>query len=244
LRLAGLAQGEDRLVLDQPQLVRGVRAARVGEALHRPPHRLVGLATEVEHRCRRRGKARAARVTHSVHFTSGWPRRAWWAASYCSRLSARKPMRTDTYLPLVECFHWMLSSSTSTPAAASSFGSSASRPLSAAPMALSSKVPGNWKPCSGLSDLISIGALSGPSWPNPSATPAQRSDAAMDAPSTPTCAPMATATAQGSEMPVSARTPMLPLLLAALLLPALPAVAQQCSSSRLGQTPPAVNFRV
>src|SRR5690606_34106386 len=118
LRLAGLAQGEDRLVLDQPQLVRGVRAARVGEALHRPPHRLVGLATEVEHRCRRRGEARAARVTHSVHFTSGWPRRAWWAASYCSRLSARKPMRTDTYLPLVECFHWMLSSSTSTPAAA------------------------------------------------------------------------------------------------------------------------------
>src|SRR5690606_18054823 len=249
LRLAGLAQGEHRLVLDQPQLVRRVLATGIGEALHRPPHRLVSLAAEVEHprrarRARRGGRGLAG--AHRVHFTSGWSRRAWWARSYCPRLSARKPMRTDTYLPLEECFHWMLSSRTSTPAAASSFGSSVSRPLSAAPMALSSKVPGNWKPCSGLSDLISIDALSGPGPPNPGTTPAQRCGAAMHAPCTPARGPIwLPPFRRNPPMPATARMRSTRVLSAALLLlsPAL-AAAQQCDSSVLSETPPAVNFRV
>src|SRR5688572_2316134 len=47
------------------------------------------------------------------------------------------------------------------PASISRCGNSRSRPASADPIALSSNVPGNWKPCSGLSDLISMGAIMG-----------------------------------------------------------------------------------
>ncbi|CAM5247458.1 hypothetical protein RLIN73S_05283 [Rhodanobacter lindaniclasticus] len=46
LHLAGLAEGEHRVVLQQPQLVRRVRRAVVGERAHRPPRRLVRLAAE------------------------------------------------------------------------------------------------------------------------------------------------------------------------------------------------------
>jgi hypothetical protein len=46
-------------------------------------------------------------------------------------------------------------------------GSSCSRPRLAGPMALSSNWPGNWKPWSGLSDLISMAPLSGRRATNP-----------------------------------------------------------------------------
>ena len=120
--------------------------APIGEALHGPPYRLVRLPAQLADDA----------GTHIVHFTSGWSRMAACAASYCSRVSARNAMRIDTYLPLDECFHEIFSCSTSMPATFNSRGSSASKPMLAVPMALSSKVPGNWKPCSGLSDLSSI----------------------------------------------------------------------------------------
>ena len=62
LVLAGLPEGEHRIVLDQPQLVDGGVGARIGEALHGAPHRLIRLATQF---------ADDARRAHSVHFTSG-----------------------------------------------------------------------------------------------------------------------------------------------------------------------------
>src|SRR3546814_5158276 len=61
----------------------------------------------------------------------------------------------------------MLSCSTLMPLAVSSFGISTYRPAVAGPIAVISKVPGNWKPCSGLSDLISIARLLVRRGPNP-----------------------------------------------------------------------------
>ncbi len=85
--LAGLAEGEHRVVLDQPQFVGGGLVARVGEGLHRAPHRLVGLAAQVAdlRNRQRRGDGLAGGDGYSVHFTSGWSRSTWWARSYCSR---------------------------------------------------------------------------------------------------------------------------------------------------------------
>ena len=59
-------------------------------------------------------------------------------------------MRTDTYLPLDECFQLTVSLQDPMPASIRCRGGPPSRCLSAAPIADSSKVPGNWKPCSGI----------------------------------------------------------------------------------------------
>src|SRR5690606_29508311 len=77
LGAAGLAEGEHRFVLDQPQLVGRGRVTRVGEGLHRAPDRLVRLPAEVPHP--------AIGDRYSVHFTSGWLRSTACATSYCSR---------------------------------------------------------------------------------------------------------------------------------------------------------------
>src|SRR6478672_1757965 len=53
------------------------------------------------------------------------------------------------------------------PASSSAVGRAVSRSLSALPIALSSKVPGNWKPCSGLSDWMSMGPIMGTLAPPP-----------------------------------------------------------------------------
>ena len=85
LGLAGLAQREHRIVFDQPQLVGRVGAAGVGEALHGPPHRLIGLAAELADTSRRAVGAASAEPRrscgYSVHFTAGCSRRAPCAAS-------------------------------------------------------------------------------------------------------------------------------------------------------------------
>ena len=47
LPAAGLAEREDGIVLDHPELVGRFGAARVGERLHRAPDRFVGLAAEL-----------------------------------------------------------------------------------------------------------------------------------------------------------------------------------------------------
>src|SRR3546814_20504809 len=67
--LAGLAEGEYRLVFDQPQLVGGVLVAGVGERLHGAPDWFVGLAAEIAHQPAPGGWG------YSVHFTPGWARR-------------------------------------------------------------------------------------------------------------------------------------------------------------------------
>src|SRR5690606_30019716 len=87
--LAGLAEGEDRIVFDQPQFVERIPVARVGEALHRAPDGLVGLATEVADQA-------GDGWRYSVHFTSGCERRASCAASYWARSAARKRSFTAT----------------------------------------------------------------------------------------------------------------------------------------------------
>ena len=178
LGLAGLAEGEHRIVLDQPQLVGRVVVARIGEApasRARPARRAGG-------RGRARAQARsgaprlragaAARSQRPLHFRM-FAQRLRARASYCSRaLGAEADAHRD-----VAC-RWRSASSSPfraaprCPASSSSVGSSVSRSLSAAPMAESSKVPGNWKPCSGLSDLISIGRIMGPrpGEPNPGST--------------------------------------------------------------------------
>src|SRR5690606_21368952 len=74
----------------------------------------------------------------------------------------------DTNLPPLDARHETVSCSTSMPAAASSLGISPSRPAVAGPIAVISNVPGNWNPCSGLSDLISIARLWVRPAPNPS----------------------------------------------------------------------------
>src|SRR3546814_10149512 len=162
LGLAGLAEGEHRVVLDHPDLVGRRFVAHVGETLHSAPDRFVGLAAEVADD----GGTRCSRC-HSVHFTSGCARRASCAASYWVRSSARKLSFTETNLPPLDSRHEMLSCSTLMPLAVSSFGISTSRPAVDGPIAVISKVPGNWKPCSGLSDLISIARLWVRRWPNP-----------------------------------------------------------------------------
>src|SRR5690606_22253819 len=153
---AGLAEGEHRLVLDQPQLVHRVLAAGVGEGLHRLPHRRVGPAAEVAdpQRTHRRG-------AYSVHFTSGCSRSAACALSYSSRELARKRRRTDTKRPPLDARLVTVSCSTARPAARRRLGTSTSSPAVAGPIAVISNSPGNWKPCSGLSDLISIRGLWG-----------------------------------------------------------------------------------
>src|SRR5690606_26581623 len=148
LGAAGLAEGEHRIVLDQPQLVGRGRVTRVGEGLHRAPDRLVRLPAQVAHP--------AIGNRYSVHFTSGWLRSTACATSYCSRDSARKLRRTDTNLPPLDSRVLTVSRSTCRSAASSSEGMMSSRPLPAGPIAVISNSPGNWKPCSGLSDRISI----------------------------------------------------------------------------------------
>src|SRR5690606_20950321 len=147
LGFAGLAEGEHRIVLHQPQFVRAVLATRVSEGLHRAPHRLVCAAPQVPDQ-------QLAR--YSVHFTSGCSRSTACATSYCSRDSARNVSFTETNLPPLDSRVATVSRSTGRPAAASSEGSRSSRPEPAGPIAVISNSPGNWKPCSGLSDLISI----------------------------------------------------------------------------------------
>src|SRR5690606_23501520 len=141
LQPTGLAEGEDGVVLDQPQLVGRGLVAGVGERLHGPPHRLVGDATEVAHA---QGAGRVRR--YSVHFTSGCSRSAACALSYSSREWARKVRRTDTKRPPLDSRRVRVSWSTVSPAARSRFGTSFSRPAEAGPMAVISKSPGNWKP--------------------------------------------------------------------------------------------------
>src|SRR5690606_34305595 len=149
LGTARLAEGEHGIVLHQPQLVGGGLGARIGEALHRPPHRLVGLPAEVADQA-------VAAARYSVHFTSGCSRSTACATSYCSRDSARKLTRTETNLPPLDSRVLTVSRSTARSAASSSDGMISSRPVPAGPIAVISNSPGNWKPCSGLSDLISI----------------------------------------------------------------------------------------
>src|SRR5690606_21527100 len=72
------------------------------------------------------------------------------------RDSARKLRRTDTNLPPLDSRVLTVSRSTCRSAASSSEGMMSSRPLPAGPIAVISNSPGNWKPCSGLSDRISI----------------------------------------------------------------------------------------
>ena len=64
--LAGLAEGEHRIVFDQPQFVGGGLVARIGEALHRAPDRFVGLAAEVADAAAR--AARTRRSDRPLHF--------------------------------------------------------------------------------------------------------------------------------------------------------------------------------
>ena len=59
--LAGLAKGEHRVVLDQPQLILRIGTARIGETLHRTPDRLIRLPAKVAD----------DGVAQIVHFTSG-----------------------------------------------------------------------------------------------------------------------------------------------------------------------------
>src|SRR5690606_25354904 len=146
LGFSGLAEGEYRIMLDQPQFVGTAFAARVGERLHRAPHRLVRATPQVPDQ-------QVAR--YSVHFTSGCSRSTACATSYCSRDSARNVSFTDTNLPPLDSRVATVSRSTGRPAASSSEGICSSRPEPAGPIAVISNSPGNWKPCSGLSDLIS-----------------------------------------------------------------------------------------
>ena len=91
LRLAGLAEREHRIMLDEPQFVGGVLAACIGELLHRAPDRLVRLPAQIADlppagghdgcgRIARRG-GRGRRRVYSVHLTAGCSRRAPCAAS-------------------------------------------------------------------------------------------------------------------------------------------------------------------
>lgn len=79
----GLAQGENRIVLDQPQLIVGTVAASGGERLHGLPHRRERLPPKPsnDQSPRLRVDERQRWHRYSVHFTSGWARRATCAAS-------------------------------------------------------------------------------------------------------------------------------------------------------------------
>src|SRR5690606_36698537 len=136
LGLADLAEGEDQIVIDHPQFVRGGLVAGVGKGLRGPPDRLVRLAAQSA------DPGRPA-IRYSVHVTSGWSRRAVCAASYCARSTARKLSLTDTKRPPLDSRHLTVSCRTSSPAAVSSRGISDSRPILAGPMAVISNTPVN-----------------------------------------------------------------------------------------------------
>src|SRR3546814_8965165 len=118
LGLAGLAEGEHRVVLDHPDLVGRRFVAHVGETLHSAPDRFVGPAAEVAQHAgtgdwglgtgmlfpRPPPQVPSPR-RHSVHFTSGCARRASCAASYWARSSARKLRFTETNLPPLDPRH-------------------------------------------------------------------------------------------------------------------------------------------
>jgi hypothetical protein len=89
---AGLAEGEHRRVLDQPELVGLWPVAAVGEGLHGAPDRRVGLAAEAADDPA--GPLGVDRRGYSVHLTAGSARSATWAASYSARLAASKAMAT------------------------------------------------------------------------------------------------------------------------------------------------------
>src|SRR5690606_35666261 len=100
---------EYAVVFDQPQFVGRLLVAGIGEALHRPPHRFVGLAAKVTNDQRQRsggadfaalvvgqGAHRGGFRAHSSHRTPAWLRTESCTASSCARSLARKLMLTDT----------------------------------------------------------------------------------------------------------------------------------------------------
>src|SRR5690606_12886300 len=94
--LAGLALGEYWVVFHQPEFVVAIWPARIGESLHRVPHRRIGLAAKIAHQHRAQRGWIGRWRDQTVHFTSGCPRRASWAVSYWLRSLAWKAMRTET----------------------------------------------------------------------------------------------------------------------------------------------------
>lgn len=72
LGLAGLAQRKHRRMLDHPHFVCGGLITRIGETLHRTPHRRVRLLAEIAQLRRQDGhSAFHCLDRYSVHFTSG-----------------------------------------------------------------------------------------------------------------------------------------------------------------------------
>src|SRR5690606_12017780 len=74
LGLAGLAEGEHRVVLDHPDFVHRTAVAQVGETLHSTPDRLVGPAAEVADDGRARAHTRLLSLRRQGEVGKGWTR--------------------------------------------------------------------------------------------------------------------------------------------------------------------------